>query len=306
MDGMTMTTTNELEQDLSEAVRSTAILADVTISIWGAERTDPKIMERAKSDAGATGNVGRAIKNLLAGADANYKDTKAAFAAVRALHYGMTLPWVSDPHAERQRGPRLLPNLLFERYATAISAKRREAMQALDKFIDGYDADVAKAKSNLAALADADYPDANEVRRLFRIAVDFEPIPAGTAFRGLPPSFASKLAAGLAKRQEVMVRSSQAAMWEEVRDRIGHLAERMGDADARFKATTIESVRELLVLLPGWNVAGDERAAEVVRDIDRMMANVADADQVRRDVNLRGSVAGQAAGLIDKLAAWGL
>ena len=300
------TTNTTLEQDMADAVRSTALLADVTISVWGAERTDHKIMNKAKADAGATGNVGRAIKNMLAGADENLKATRAAYAAVRATHYSLTLPWVSNPHADRLTGPRLLPNALFERYLSAMSSQRRAALQALDTFVAGYDDDVARAKANLAALADADYPTADQVRGLFRVAFDFEPIPSGAGFRGLPPAFAAKLAGSLQKKQDAMIASSQVAMWQEVRERVGHLHERMSDTNAKFKASTVEGVRELLTLLSGWNVTNDPRVAEIISDIDRMMMAVPAADAIRESPDLRSAVANNADAITKKLNGWGL
>lgn len=291
--------------DLSEAVRSTAMLADVTLAVWGAERTDKKIMEDAKAQAGAVGNVGRAIKNMLAGADGGLRDTKAAFAAVRAQHYALTLPWVSDPHAERQRGPRLLPNMLFDKYMSLMSAKKRAATQALDKFIADYPDAVVRARANLGGLADANYPSPEEVRAQFRISFDFEPIPAGTDFRGLPPDMLERLGVALARKQEVMLEGAQAAMWAEVRERIGRIAERLADKDAQFKEGTVRGVRELVELLPGWNVTGDPRAAEIAADISRMMGD-ADAAALRKDAALREDVASQAGAVVDKLKAWGL
>jgi hypothetical protein len=305
MDGMIINETAELNQDLSEAVRATAMLADLTISVWSAERNDAKIMERVRQDAGATGNVGRAIKNLLAGADNNLKATQAAFRAVRDSHIRLTLPWVSDPHALRLRGPRLLPNMLFERYTKEIQAKKRVATQALDAFVAGYDDDVATARANLAALADADYPTAEQVRSLFRVVVDFEPIPAGSSFKGLPPHFATKLGENLRLRQENMVKAAQTAMFEEVRERIAKLAEKMADQDATFKASTVENVQELLVLLPGWNVAGNDRVSEIADDIKSMIAGIS-PKQIRNEPPLRKDIASQAQQVLDKLSAWGL
>lgn len=291
--------------DLSEAVRATAMLADVTISLWGAERTDHAIMERAKRDAGATGNVGRAVKNLLAGVDGPLKATRSAFAAVRTKHYEITLPWVTDPHAERQRGPRLLPTMLFEKYITEMNSKKREALTALDAFIAEYPDLVIQARANLGGLADADYPDAVEVKRHFRVAFDFEPIPAGAAFRGLPDHMIDKLSRNLAERQKRMLGAATKAMWEEVGTRVRHVVGRLSDPEARFKVSTIESARELAVLLPGWNVTNDPRAHEIAYDIDRMLAGV-DADAIRKDETVRKEVATQAQGVADKLTAWGL
>lgn len=293
------------DQDLSEAVRSTAMLADVTISLWGAERADAKIMDKVKADAGAVGNVGRAIKNMLAGVDGSLKDTRAAFNAVRSEHYSITLPWVGDPHAERQRGPRLLPNVLFDRYLGEMSRRKRDAMVQLDKFVAEYPELVVKAKANLGQLADLNYPSQDEVRASFRVSFDFEPIPAGTAFRGLSDNMLDRLSRGLAAKQERMVQSATAAMWEQVRDRVKHVVDRLADPKNAFKNSTIDHVRDLLVLLPGWNVVGDPRVGEITRDISDMLGGV-DAKALRKSEAVRNDVSRQAQAVSDKLTNWGL
>jgi len=296
--------------DLSEAVRSTAMLASVSISIWGAERSDRAIMDKVKADAGATGNVGRAVKNLLAGVDGSYKDCKGAYAAVRNQHYALTLPWVAGSPTERMRGPRLLPNMLFDKYLGEMSRLKRVALASLDKFIDEYPAAVIQARTNLAALADADYPSVTEVRASFRVSFDFEPIPAGTQFQGLPDAMLGKLSKGLAAKQSRMAATASAAMWEQVRERVNHMVGRLTETDAKgdaatFRASTVEDVRELMILIPGWNVAQDPRAAEITRDISDMLAGV-DAKALRKSEGVRRDVADQARSVADKLTGWGL
>ena len=290
-------------EDLSEAVRSTAMLANVYISVWGAARTDHAIMDKAKSDAGATGNVGRAVKNLLAGADGSYRDCKGAYAAVRNHHYAITLPWVAD--ADRMRGPRLLPNMLFDKYMAEMSRLKRVALAALDKFIAEYPDAVNQARINLGALADANYPTPDEVRGAFKVSFDFEPIAAGSLFKGLPDAMLDKLARGLASKQARMAASASAAMWEQVRERVNHMVDRLSDNEATFRNSTIENVRELLALIPGWNVALDPRAAEIVGDIERMLSGV-DAPNLRKSDELRAEIADRARSVAEKLNAWGL
>lgn len=303
---MNMSTAAFTDGDVTEAVRATAILADVTLSLWGAERTDRKIMDDAKAAANAVGNVGRAIKNLLAGADTDLRAVRATFAAVRAQHYVLTLPWVSDPHAERQRGPRLLPNMLFERYMTSMAAKKRSAVAALDTFIESYPAAAIQAQANLAGLANPkDYPTVDEVRSHFRISFDFEPIASGQGFRGLPPDTMEKLERGLRRKQEHMLAGATEAMWSEVGDRVKRLAERMVDPTVAFKSPTVTGVQDLANLMPGWNVANDPRVAEIIADIERMVGSVT-AVTLRDDLVQRADVAVQASAVTAKLAAWGL
>lgn len=292
--------------DISEAVRCTAVLADVTISMWGGERSDTGMLKKVKEDAGAVGNVGRVTKNLLAGADGLLKDTKSAFSAVRMVHYSLTLPWVSDPHAERQRGPRLLPNMLWDRYTTAVATKRREAYDTRDKFITEYPDLVERAKHNLGGLADdGDYPTAEQVRDQFKIGLGFEPIPAGVAFRGLPDQVLGKLAASLQRKQERMILSARDAMWAEARERLMHFATRLSDPEAKFRLTTVESVRELVTLLPAWNVSGDDRVLEVAGELEEMLHGIG-AEDLRKDALVRSNISKQAQEVVDKLSQWGL
>ena len=299
-------TLNVSHADLTEAVRSTALLADLTISLWSGERTDRKISAKLKEDAHAVGNTGRYIKNLLAGCDAELKGVRAAYAQARALHYQLTLPWVSNPHAERNTGARLLPNMLFHRYVSEMGGLQRIAKTQLDAFLAEYPALVQQAQANLAGLADpADYPTVDEVRACFRIDIDFQPVPDGKGFHGLPDGMLDKLGDRLRTRQERAIAASQADMWGRVRDGVGHLVDRLKEPDTKFKANSIEAVRELVTLLPGFNCAGDERVEPVVADIKAMLEGIS-AEDIRKDDRVRQDVVSKARAIASKLDQWGL
>lgn len=295
------------EHDLADAVRSTALLASLTISTWGAERVDRKIMDEAKITHGAVGDVGRAIKNLMAGSDTQLKEVRSAYNRARDLHNGLTLPYISNPNADKQTGPRLLPNMLFQRYAQEMGRLKRAAEAKLAAFLLDYPTLAQQAQANLGGLADPkDYPSADGVAAAFRLTFDFEPIPAHGAFRGLPDGMLAKLGARLREKQEAAARASQNAMWERVRETVQHLIERVSDPDIRFKVVTVENVRELIVLLPGFNVTGDQRVSEIVADIERMLAPAVTAEAIRKDAELRGEVVTKARAIADKLSGWGL
>jgi hypothetical protein len=297
---------NVSREDLTEAVRATALLADLTVSLWSGERTDRTLSDKIKDDAGAIGNTGRYLKNLLAGCDNQLKAVRGAYAGARHVHYKLTLPWVNNPSADRQTGPRLLPNLLFERYLTEMSKLKRDANHQLDQFVDAYPDLIVRAQANLAGLAKPeDYPTQEQVRALFKLSFDFTPIPAATAFTGLPDGMIERLGAQLRKRQEAAVAASQATMWERVRTSVGHLVERLTDPEKIFKSVTIDGVKELIVLLPGFNCAGDDRVTTVVEDIKRMLHDVS-AEQLRKNESVRSDVVKQAHALNAKLDKWGL
>lgn len=291
--------------DLIEAVRQSSMLAEVVIGVWSGERTDAAAMNRLKAETGARGNVGRVVKNQLAGADGLLKDVVSAYNKIRSIHYQYTLPWVTDPHALRMTGPRLLPTALWDKYVTEIATARREGEALLDKFCQEYPALVARARENLGELADATYPTVDEIRSKFRAVVDWQPVPDGASFKGLPGSTLDRLSRVLSEKQERTARAAQRLMWEQVREELSHLRDRLADPEARFRVGTIENVRKLTELLPGWAVLDPERAQEIAADISAMLTGVS-ADAVRDNVALRERVAEQAGAVCGKLDAWGL
>jgi hypothetical protein len=273
--------------------------------LWSGEKTDRSLMGKLKEDAGAVGNTGRVIKNLLAGCDHSLKVVRAAYTAARTSHYALTLPWVHNPHAERNSGARLLPNMLFQRYLEEMSKLKREAEQQLENFISEYPGLMGQAQANLAGLAkQEDYPTPDQVRAAFRLSFDFSPIPPASAFQGLPDGMIERLGSALRKRQEQAVAAAQAAMWERVREQVGHLVDRLADPETRFKASSIESVRELVTLLPGFNCGRDPRVSTIVEDISRMLDGV-DADTLRKNDAARREVVTQAQAITDRLKSWG-
>lgn len=295
------------QRDLADAVRSMGLLADLTINMWSGERTDASIGARVKADAGAVGNTGRYIKNLMAGCDDKLKDLRSAYASARTTHYKLTLPWIANPQeGTRMQGPRLLPNLLFDRYITELSALRNSATQKLGDFVAEYPDLIQRAMNNLGGMAKPeDYPSQAQIQTSFKFNFDFTPIPPTSAFPNLPPHALKALSNALHRRQQSSALQAQAAMWERVREQVNHLAERLKDPDATFKSASVDNVRELITLLPGYNVTSDERVTEITGDIDNMLRGIAASD-IRKDNSLRKAVANDAIAITDKLNQWGL
>lgn len=300
-----MTSEEDVRAGMIESLRATAMLADVTIGTWSGERSDMQAMDNLKASAGATGKVGRVIKYLMAGADARLKDTRGAFAAIRTAHISLTQPWVMDINADRLRGPRLLPNILFEQYLNTVGERKRVANDALDTMLAHYDEDVALAKTNLGGLADDAYPSKDQIRGMFYVKIDFEPLPASADFRNLPPHFASKLAENLRKKQETMMQGAQASMWQVIRERVGHARARLADEDLNFKASTIDHLRAVVDLAPAWNIAADDRVPGICAAIADALHNVTPKD-LRKDAMLRAKTAEALGKVLDTLDGWGV
>jgi hypothetical protein len=294
------------EGDLGKALQEAAMLAHVRISVWDSTKIDRAVMEQVKIHHNAKGNVGRLQKNTLAGVDGPLRAVRSAYAAVRVRHYQLTLPWASDAGAERQTGARLLCHPLLPRYLTELGQLERLAQNALDEFIPAYPGMVKEAAQNLGSMYNAlDYPTADEIRMRFRIHRDFEPIPDGTGFKGLPSGMLDRLSRHLAARQRVQLEQANEAMWTEARERIAHLIDRLQEEDTKFKEATVTAVRELTGLLPGWNLGKDGRVDEIARDIEMMLAGVEAAD-LRKDAAIRTNVVHDAMKIAEKIEGWSL
>lgn len=287
------------ESDITEVVRNTSLLADLTVGVWSGCRTDKALMDKLKEDTGAVGTAGRVIKYLLSGCDARLKETQSAFNAVRQVHTALTLPWGVQGISG---GPRLLPNVGFERYLEEMSRTKRHALNARDTFVHEYPGLVIAAKLNLAGMAsDADYPSPAEVGAAFHVTFDFQPIPTGASFRGLPPHVIERLSNGLQARQRRMIEAAEADLWTQVAERVRHLLSKLTD-DTRLFTSTVENCRELLVLMPGWNLTDDPRVREIRADIEAMLDG-ATIESIRKN---RGPTIDAAERINNKLKGFGI
>lgn len=299
------------DTDVTTALRGAGMLADVSISVWGGTKSDNDLLDQVKSQHGAVGDVGRVLKNLLAGHDTKLKAARSAFNALRQRHYEMTLPWVSDPHALRQTGPRLLTYPIFDPYMKEMARLRRAAIDAKNEFVESYPDDAAEARKNLGTMASQiEYPSQDEVAGAFRLHFDIEPIPESASFKGLPDAALEGLRRNLEAKQKNQVGEATKAAWAECRQRVEYLVGRLTaktpeGKDATFRNSTVENVRELLELLPGWNITGNPQVSEIVMDIRDMLGDV-NSENLRKDEGLRNTTVAQAQKVVDKLASWGM
>jgi glycyl-tRNA synthetase beta subunit len=221
-------------------------------------------------------------------------------------HYELTLPWVSDPHATRQEGARLLPHLITERYMSEMAALKRAAINQLEEFLAAYPDLIVQAKANLGSMVgNTTYPTVEELRSSFRVHFDFEPLPAASNFQGLDDFMLERLTKGLQKKQQRQVVDASAAMWKRAAKPVRKLIERLENADTTIKEPTIEALREIVTLLPGWNLTGDPQMAEVTEEINELISGL-DAKTLRTNEVVRSEVIAGAKRVQDKLVQWGL
>lgn len=298
--------TDNTQDLISQSMRESATLVSLTARVWSGTANDRKAVAEMAEAAGAKrGDVGRFAKNLLAGVDTKLKAVHAAVGAGRTTHYQMTLPWSSAGDDQVRRGPRVLPNALFMRYARAMGQHRNDVRTKLDQFIEVYPTLVEQAADNLGGLYDERmYPDARDIVRKFGFDFEFMPIPASTDFKGLPPQVLEQLGNNIEKRVNRRVEGAMQEAWSRARQTVEHMVERLsGDEPKKFHDTLVTNARELCDLLKALNITNDPNLEEIRRDIEQgLIAH--DAKDLRKSETVRKGVASEAQRILDKMASW--
>jgi hypothetical protein len=250
---------------------------------------------------GAARDAGRYNK-LLVAADTLEAVAKVASAA-RIAHYEMTQPWFDD-------GARILPTALYDAYANKMRDFRAEFNEAADKFCRDYPSIVAAAQKRLNGMFKAeDYPKASEVRALFDFDIRVLPCPDAADFR---VSIAKEHADDI--RNDIETRMAKAlndAMQEPVRrilETVGHMADRLkaykpagkkgGRTEGTFRDSLVQNVRDLVELLPAFNLTNDQTLDALTRRMRDELCS-ADAQTLRDDPKARKSVARAAESILD-------
>ena len=86
---------------------------------------------------------------------------------------------------------------------------------------------------------------------------------------------------------------------------VSHMAERLRDPKAVFKRSLVESVEELVTLLPGFNLTGDSELEGVVSMVRGSLTGLK-VEELRESQSIRQGVAHDAAQIVNRMeGVWG-
>ena len=306
MDGV-----NIESNDLLQAVRDTNMLVNVSIGMWGAQRTDKESLEDLKKLKNAKGDVGTFHKKLMAGHDSELKKVCGAFRAIQTRHVELTRQWSARTYGRRE-GPRLLANTHVDMYLSEIAIKRKAAIAERDMFaFDIYPGLIAKAQDNLGDMADFAYPTPEQVQAAFWVEVEFEQIPLTTNPNavGMSNDMLERLSTNIGLKYQAKIVGAQETIWADISQHVGHLVERLralkADDKTRFFSSSVDHVRDLVKMLPGWNITNDPKVTKVIQDLQSMLVGV-DAESIRDNTQVRDAVHNHAQSIMDQLDTWGV
>ena len=280
-----------------------AMLADLTISQWGARRLDREITDEVNESHGAAKDAGRYNKRLIA--KAALEPIKQIVDTARRLHVCMTQPWMDS-------GTRILPAALYLKYAERMKALHEDFDREVTKFCADYPQHIEDRKNELNGMfRDADYPHPSLIANKFDFEVKVFPVPDPDDFR---VALAADHAADIKRDVEKHLKEALSAAMKDAVGRVievvGNMAERLpkhGTAigidkngrtvTARFHDSLVENVRELVALLPAFNLTDDPALTQITQRMERELC-VEDAQALKDNPQARAVVAQSAADIL--------
>jgi hypothetical protein len=289
---------NQTTDDLNKTLAGGFVLFDCTIRKPSFRKPAKELANEVAALHGADLRTVNATKNLLAGADAEYKAVVAAQTAVKNRLVALTTTFSASVDG-RKRGKRLAASLKAMSIITELKPLQDVFNECLDTFGNVYTARMQEAVSRANGITDVtEYPDVADIKKLFSVAIDIEPVPAITDFSkaSLPVEVAQALGRRMAKRQETAVKNAHGEIIERAVKRVQSMATVMhkkakGERTAIHK-TLLSELQDLSTLMKDMAVVDDGKLAEMAAKIDELTAY--NLDQMKNSTNVQAELAEKA------------
>jgi hypothetical protein len=247
-----------------------AILVQLSISTWSANKLDKEISTETTRAKGALSGSIRSHKSLLPMCDL-LDSIKSKASLIRGKFYENTLPW-------GVKGIQILPTANYLTFMTEFRKERSEYEYLVKQFVPAYPQLVLDAQRFLGSSYKAeDYPDVSEITDKFKMDMQVMPVPNGDFRVNIADEELDRI------QQEVTARVKQAGqqamqdVWQRLYDKVTHMADRLSKLDdpkARFHESTLEHVTDLCELLPRLNVMDDPNLESMRQEVEGKLAGL--------------------------------
>lgn len=259
------------------------MLVSLSISYWTGKASDDSVVDELTKSHSTKGDVHDYRKRLVSAEAVN--EFKAVRSRARSIHLEMTMPWIDG-------GTRILPAQMYMDYAKKVHALHTEYEEKVAEFIKKYPSLKAEAKQRLGTLySEADYPSAESLRRKFGWEMHVFPIPSRQDWRVNMGAADAKIIQDKIEAQVIEAMSlATRDLWKRLHEVIKALAEKLHDADSKFRDSIIGNIRDLVGLLPMMNVTNDPALEEMRKKVEIELCSVA-PDSLRDDPKARKKTA---------------
>jgi hypothetical protein len=281
------------------SISSSAVLVELNISVWTANKLDKGATEAVLSNNSASKDSAQVRKNLMAGTDKRKKISDYA-AKARLYHNQTTLSW-SD------KGARLLPTSLFMDYKANMNVYQQNMNTMIEDFYANYADLIELSKHHMGDLFNPyDYPSIEELRNKFGFRLVFSPLPEGGDFRlDIPKADMDELGQQYESAFNDRLKDAMREPWEKLHKTLIHISEKLTDIEGddetkkRYHDTLITNAQELCGLLTHLNVTKDPLLENARRSLELTMLGV-DIEAIKESPDVRSSVKAKVDDILSK------
>lgn len=269
------------------SIASSAILVELNISVWPANKLDKSATEAVIADNSAGKNSAQVRKNLLAGTSLR-KDISDYAASTRLYNNKVTLPWAD-------KGGRLLATSLFMDYKQNMNVREAQFNNLTGRLYANYHNLVQTAKNYMGNLFNEDdYPPLEEVKKRFGFRLVFSPLPEAGDFRLDIPNMdmqeiSEKYEADFKQRLEVAMRKP----WEDLHTLLSTMSGKLADIDGeekkRYHDTFVTNAQQMCAMLTNLNITNDPKLEDARRALELTMLGV-DIEDIKENAHTRVTV----------------
>jgi hypothetical protein len=292
------TTVEQLDVSDVSTIATSAVLLDMTISVWTGRKRDKtttaEVTQRAHAGSTKAASV---IKNLMTD-DADLDKIKAYAQDCRLYLIRNTLSW-SDA------GVRLLPSLSVFEVTSELESRSQEFDVHVARFLNNYGTKISAAAFHLGSLFNrSEYPSVDEIRGKFKMVFTVFPVPTAGDFRvDVQNDTAQYLSNKFKRDSERRVAEMMREPWERIYKSLVVIKDRMSamldytppgeDDEKKSKPklfqSTLDNALELANLMDKLNVTNDPQLADCTARMRRLLSNT-DIKSLRESPDQQASV----------------
>lgn len=270
------------------SITSSAVLVEMNISVWTANKLDKGATDAVLLSNGATvADAAQVRKNLMAGTTLRKQIADYA-AGCRLWHNTRTLPW-SD------KGPRILPTSLFMEYKQELNVRRDTFMRMTDEFRVNYPALIQTSANYMGALHNPDdYPSVDEVMNKFGFKVVFSPVPESGDFRlDIPQQELVEVKQSYDDAFDTRLAEAMRTPWEQLHKMLVGMSDKLTEGDEetkrRWHDTFLTNAQEMCGMLTHLNITKDPKLEAARRQLETALVGQ-DIDDIKENEGTRADL----------------
>jgi hypothetical protein len=280
------------------SIASSAVLVELNISVWPANKVDREMTETVNANASAVRDASQTRKNLFAGTSLR-KDIEKLAARIRLYHNQHTMPWAD-------KGQRLLPTKLSMEYKQTMNNYEAQFNQMCNNFFIAYPQLVSEAQTHLGTMYRAtDYPDIADVQMKFGFRMAIDPIPESGDFRlDISAEALDEVRAGYEAKLDERLAEAMRTPWERLHTVLTAMSEKLKDEEGeeskkRYHDSLVTNAVDLCGLLDKMNITNDPKLEDARKQLELTMLG-ADIEYIKESSMVRENLKNKVDAILQK------